>query len=73
MDLSTSKLELIELILSSSDVELLQEVTILFKSAPKLSEEDYNELNERRAAYQKDKSTATPWTDVKQKLLKQTQ
>jgi len=73
MDLSTSKLELIELILSSSDAELLQEVKTLLNPAPKLSTENYKELDKRREAYQKDKSTAKAWTEVKQKILKQTE
>jgi len=73
MDLSTSKLELIELILSSTDVELLQEMKTLFNPTQKLSAEHYKELDKRREAYQKDKSTAMPWIEVKQKILKQTE
>lgn len=71
MDLSTTKLELIELILSSSNSKLLKEAKDLFVAAPQLNTEDYKVIDERRKAYQKNKSSAMPWDDLKQQLLKQ--
>lgn len=71
MDLSESKLELIELVLSSTDSNLIKEAKTLFAASPTLNPNCYEEIDRRRKSYQQNKAKAVPWNEVKQRLLNQ--
>lgn len=71
MDLQLTKIELIEMLLSTQKVSVLEKVkAILEEDQNHLTETDYKIIDERREHHLREESPSYSWDEVKKNILK---
>jgi len=73
MDIQLTKLELIEMLLNTKKVAVLEKVRMLLETEQDdflLTEEQYQILDKRRESYLKGQGSSLSWEQVKQNVLK---
>ena len=71
MNLQLTKMELIEMLLSTKKATVLKKVrNILEEGQARLTEEDYEIVDSRRASHLSGVSKSFTWKEVKQQILK---
>ena len=69
MNLHVTKMELIEMLLSTSKASVLKKIkAILEEDQAQLTEEDYNIIDNRRAKHLEGESKSFTWTELKDQL-----
>ncbi|MBA0882834.1 hypothetical protein [Flavobacterium undicola] len=71
MNLQLTKMELIEMLLSTKKATVLKKVkAILEEDQARLTEEDYKIIDSRREAHLRGESKSFSWEEAKQQILK---